>query len=104
VKNTTFNAVGCTSDSLVAVNLDEATVGKKFSCSCGGGEDALSKTACTQMGQYLDPDGNPTGTTTRIDWTFVGQGSAANPGTIRLAESAGIRGNSFEYYVCRECN
>ena len=36
--NSRVKAVNCTSNSLVAETEEEATMGKRFSCSCGGGK------------------------------------------------------------------
>jgi hypothetical protein len=78
------------------IQFQEANDGKKFSCSCGGGEDTLSKTACTAQGQYKTSTGGDGATATRFDWTFSGVGTSSSPGSISLVMNAGIHGNSWE--------
>jgi hypothetical protein len=78
--------------------LQEASMGKRFSCACGGGEDIYSKTGvCDIQGQYYNPD-DPTqagASTTRFDWTFTGVGTASSPGNIKLEMNAGIHGMTW---------
>ena len=62
------------------------------------------------QGQFCDPDVdeeecNPTGTTTRFDWTFKGLGTEESPGSIELSMIAGTKTWSwqdvpgqFDYY------
>jgi hypothetical protein len=43
-------ATSCSARSMVPVTIEEASQGKKFSCTCGGGGDFESNFACPQQG------------------------------------------------------
>ena len=83
---------------MVPVNEDEATIGKKYSCTCGGGGDYQSLHHCDDQGTYMNEDGTITngGPTTYFDWIFYGDGSEESPGTIALRMNAGIKTRSWE--------
>ena len=68
-------------------------MGKKYSCTCGGGGDPLSATHCGDQGLYKNLDGSDSDVpVTRFDWTFFGIGTEDSPGTIELAMNVGIHG------------
>lgn len=72
-------------------------MGKKYSCACGGGQDAQSAYVCPLQGTFKNRDGSSNGVaSTRFDWVFTGLGTAASPGTITLSQNAGVRSNSWD--------
>jgi hypothetical protein len=77
--------------------MEEALVGKKYSCECGGGEDAQSVYACPLEGTYKNQDGSTNGVaSTRFDWVFTGLGTEASPGKIDIMMNDGVRSNSWD--------
>ena len=77
--------------------MEEAVMGKKYSCACGGGEDTQSVFACPLQGTFKNKDGSSNGvSSTRFDWIFTGLGTEDSPGTITLTQNAGVRSNSWD--------
>ena len=83
--NISIPAQSCSSGTVVPTSHEEAMIGKKFSCTCGGGGDALSIKHCGDQGNYKNMDGSDASPVTRFDWTFFGRGTKDNPGSIDLA-------------------
>ena len=95
VSGVLHEATECTNTQMAPATSEEAMLGKKFSCMCGGGEDAQSKYVCPLQGTYKNVDGSDGATTSRFDWTFTGYGTSSSPGSISLEMNAGIHGNSW---------
>lgn len=72
-------ATNCSSGSLIPTDEESAQdLGKIFSCSCGGGNDAWTETLCP-----LQPD-------TWMQFTVKGEGTDETPATFTFSGEAGF--------------